>query len=318
MNPVKQAINQMNAHLNGHLPLAVAWSGGLDSTVLLHALNQAGYRVHALHVNHGLQAVSPDFERFCFELSKDWSVPLEVIHLDASQVKGSVETWAREQRYYAMCEWMINNQLDHLVLAHHLDDQIETALLQLLRGSGLRGLGGMRAVLPVGVQGPGFNKLSLIRPFLKLHKADLLQYARDHQIDCIEDPTNSELDYKRNWVRLKLLPEMREHFPQTDQAIERLAEFTDTHYQALDSVTRDLLNTLLTESGLCLKKWRMLSKPAQLETLRLWLQHHQIRCGRDKLVELHRQLLNDAGGKRQVAGQWAVLIKKSTAIVTFI
>lgn len=318
MNPVKQAIQELNAHLDGHLRLAVAWSGGLDSTVLLHAFKTAGLSVHALHVNHGLQIAAQDFEKFCFETAQQFAVPLEIIRLQGEQACGSLETWAREKRYQAMFAWMTENQIDHLALAHHADDQIETTLLQLLRGSGLRGVGGMSALAPAGAARQEFPDIKLLRPFLGLSKADLLSYANEHQLQYVEDPTNDSIDHKRNWVRLNLLPDMREHFPQTDQAILRLAEFVHSHHESLDAVVQDLLGSVLHDSGLLLHRWRHLSKPSQMETLRLWLLQQGVRCGRDKLIELHRQLLNEGGGLRQVAGQWAIMVKKSVATVSFI
>lgn len=318
MNPVEQAIHHLNAHLDGHLRLAVAWSGGLDSTVLLHALKSAGFELFALHVNHGLQNAASDFEQLCIELAQRWSIPLEIIRLKGENVSGSVETWAREQRYHAMGQWLASNHIDHLLLGHHADDQVETVLLQLLRGSGLRGVGGMSIASPVGVDTLFESNIRLVRPFLGLSKADLLEYATAHRLEYCEDPTNAEMEYKRNWVRLHLLPEMRAHFPQTDLAIKRLSDFVGNHHETLDAVVSDLLQSVADESGLMLKNWRLLSTPSQLETLRLWLHNHQIRCGRDKLLELKRQLVKEGGGLRQVAGSWAVSVKKSVANVTII
>ncbi|MDX1669199.1 MAG: tRNA lysidine(34) synthetase TilS [Limnobacter sp.] len=309
---MQQAIEQSMSPAQS-TPRVVAWSGGLDSTVLLHALVQSGCSVKAVHVNHGLQEAAQDFEQFCLNTASALGVDLTVFHLSAKPATGSIEAWARQARYETICDWMHSQGFTQLCLAHHLDDQLETTLLQLFRGSGFRGVGGMQAESPVGVKASQFPELRLYRPFLNLKKSDLLDYAKTHGLNWVQDPSNSEQTIRRNWLRLSVLPMLREQYPQVDQSIQQLQQFMQEHHISLDAMALDLLALVSHQNSLDLKAWGALAEPSRLEVLRLWLLNQGIRCGREKLLELNRQLLKLEGGTRQVAGDWAVKVNKAKA-----
>src|SRR5688572_10529674 len=174
-----------------------------------------GVPVHAVHVNHQIQRKANDWESHCKSQAEHWGVPFTSLRVHVGHSSSGLEGEARVARYRAIFNWMEAHKYRVLLCAHHQDDQLETVLLQLLRGSGLRGVAGMRSVGPVGVDRHLHPELKLCRPLLGCSKASLLEYARLHQLRHIEDPSNEDTSLRRNWVRHSLLPSLEEHFPQS-------------------------------------------------------------------------------------------------------
>lgn len=174
----------------------VAFSGGLDSTVLLHAMAAVAGEVPvvAVHVHHGLQAAADDWAGHCRRQCEALGVPLTVAQV---RVAGSGEAAARDARYAALREQMQAG--DVLLTAQHADDQAETFLLQALRGAGVAGLAAMPAVRAFG---PG----TLARPFLALSRAALGEYARERGLAWVEDPSNRDLAVARSALRQRVMP----------------------------------------------------------------------------------------------------------------
>lgn len=292
----------------------VGYSGGVDSTVLLHALQAMQVPVHALHVNHQIQANSNEWESHCKTQCVLWGVPFTALRVNVEPGDLGLEAQARVVRYRAMFDWMELHGHTVLLCAHHQDDQLETVLLQLLRGSGLRGVGGMRSVGPVGVDRHLHPEFVLGRPLLNCSKDDLLCYARQHQLACIEDPSNNDTTLRRNWVRHELLPSLEEHFPQSPKALLQLAEHFQAHYSEQDSDTETSVTQVVSAKGsLQLIAWRELEETAQLNVLRHWLLDQGVRCGKLKLLELARQLRINKGGLRNVTKGWAVRVSRQQA-----
>ncbi|WP_231971497.1 tRNA lysidine(34) synthetase TilS [Thiohalobacter thiocyanaticus] len=216
----------------------MALSGGLDSVVLLHRLadqrEQLGMPLGAVHVDHQLQPDSAHWSERCRALCQELDIPFELHRVEARPGPGeSPEAAAREARYRALREWL---QPDHcLVTAHHEDDQAETLLLQLLRGSGPRGLAGMPAV---SVFGPGW----LCRPLLEVTRAQLLEWARNRDLDWIEDPSNADRHYDRNFLRHEILPRLQARWPGVKRALARAARHqADAASLQVDLAISDLL-----------------------------------------------------------------------------
>ena len=185
--------------------LWVGFSGGLDSTVLLHALRQLP-RVAAVHIEHGLDAGSEARLRHCVAMAETFGI---VCHARSIRVgSGNMENAARQARYAAWARLLGHGDL--LALAHHADDQAETRLWQVLTG---REPGGMPAMRAVG-------KGQLVRPLLTMRRRDLAAYAKRWRLQWIEDPSNANLDLDRNYIRTQLMPLIEQRFP---AAIERLA-----------------------------------------------------------------------------------------------
>lgn len=186
----------------------VGFSGGLDSTVLTHALTQApgaAAPIVAVHVNHGIQPDAGAWEKRCRDVAQALGVEFVVRTVTVSDDQGTgLEAAARDARYGALKEVMQHG--DVLLSAHHEDDQAETLLLNLLRGSGMAGLAGIGASQPFG---PGL----LIRPMLTVSRRDIEDYARQWGLQWVDDPSNLDLRFDRNYLRAEILPRLRQRWP---------------------------------------------------------------------------------------------------------
>ncbi|WP_394672543.1 tRNA lysidine(34) synthetase TilS [Limnobacter sp.] len=315
MRPSLEAfLSDLKRHTPTPASFVVAYSGGVDSTVLLHALHSMGLSLHAVHVNHQIQQQADSWEAHCKSQCEQWGVPFTALRVDVEPGDLGLEGQARVVRYRAIFNWMKTNQHTVLLCAHLRDDQLETVLLQLLRGSGLRGVGAMRVVGPVGVDRHLHPQLLLCRPLLNCSKASLLEYARLNHLQHIEDPSNDDTTLRRNWVRHELLPSLEEHFPQSPKALLQLAEFFQAHYSEEDSNTEAYAPQVVSASGtLLLNPWRELDETNQLNTLRHWLLGQGVRCGKLKLQELARQLRINKGGIRVVKKGWHVKVSRQQA-----
>ncbi|WP_108508300.1 tRNA lysidine(34) synthetase TilS [Polynucleobacter acidiphobus] len=189
--------------------IGVAFSGGLDSVVLLDAVSKAYPNdvVYALHVHHGLQAQADEWLLFCERLAKRYKIAFDfrLLHLP---ITANIEAHARQARYEELLGLCDQHQLDHLLFAHHQHDQAETVLLQLLRGAGPAGLAGMPAHKEL--QSPNGRTVHLWRPLLEQDRTQLQTYAKQHQLSWVEDPSNQNTRYRRNAIRKKILPELEQ------------------------------------------------------------------------------------------------------------
>ena len=199
--------------------LWVALSGGLDSTVLLHLLVAARelrpLDLAAIHVDHGLSPTAGDWADHCQRLCDQLAVPLTLRHLALQRQRGeSLEALARAGRYAALSA--IAGPGDLVLTAQHQDDQAETLLLALLRGSGVKGLAAMPRRARLG-------EAWLLRPLLGYRRAELLAYARAQGLTWIEDPSNGDLDFDRNYLRARILPLLAERWPACAASLSRSA-----------------------------------------------------------------------------------------------
>lgn len=208
----------------GRLPrVMVAYSGGADSTALLHAASRLqtleGVEVVAAYFDHGWRGrPSPELpllHKTCLQLR----VPLFVLSGDVN-AKHS-EALAREQRYMALGKLAKQLQVDTLLTAHHSDDQVETLLFRLFRGTGLDGLSGIRPRRPLKALGPKSSTV-VLRPFLQFSRSDVEAYLQHHELGSFQDPSNTNTQFVRNALRHELIPRLKEHFPQLKQSLLRL------------------------------------------------------------------------------------------------
>jgi len=222
-------------------PLLVGFSGGLDSCVLLHRLLHepalAAFQRLAIHIHHGLHPDADAWQQHCMEMCAEWQVPLRCIQVAVSPAHAQgLEAAAREARHAAFAQALPTGGI--LVLAQHQDDQAETVLLRALRGSGVDGLAAMRPWRR-------FAHGSLWRPLLKIPRAHLETYARTHQLRWIEDPSNAETQFDRNYLRHEVMPRLRARWP---QAAARLA-----HVATLQAEAQALLDAEMeTQLAACL------------------------------------------------------------------
>lgn len=227
--------------------VAIGLSGGCDSVALLRAMLAIKQRfggagkVLAVHVNHQLRGEEADKDAdWCRKQCESLGVPLELLQGNVGERAGAerdgIEAAARQERYELMAQTAENAGVRYLATAHTRDDQVETVLFRLLRGSGLRGLGGIprvRSLTP---------SVTLIRPLLDCSRADLEAYLHAEGQTFRTDSTNVDVRFRRNRIRHELLPQLRTEFnPEVDAAIERLAIQAGEVQDYLESCARELL-----------------------------------------------------------------------------
>jgi tRNA(Ile)-lysidine synthase len=250
-------------------PVLVGFSGGLDSTVLLHALaaeaaqRRAGLR--AIHVHHGLHAQADAWAEQCRQACRDWGIECRVVRVRVDLGSGlGPEGAARAARHAAFAEELRAGET--LALAHHRGDQAETVLLRLLRAAGSDGLSAMRAVRD-------FGRGRLWRPLLDLPRGLLHGYALAHGLRWLEDPSNAEDGYDRNFLRAQVLPLLAQRWPQAEAALAHSAALLaeDAHLLGIEAARH--LQTALTEDPRTLAVAPLLAlEPAwRARVLRQWL-----------------------------------------------
>ena len=246
----------------------VAYSGGLDSHVLLHAMaslrdEQPGRVVEAIHVNHALQPQAHAWAEHCQQVCAALQVPCHVLQVNAAPARGeSPEAAARHARYQALAGTLQAG--DVLLTAHHRDDQAETLLLQLLRGSGPHGLAAMPLVSPFG---PGLH----LRPLLEFTHAELQHYASEQQLAWVDDPSNAETSFDRNYVRHEIMPRLLARWPATSAMLARSARHAADAAKVLDTMAQHDLTHVAGEAGtLSVMQLQTLDLPRQRNALRAW------------------------------------------------
>ncbi len=214
-------------------------SGGVDSVVLLHLLQQLSprysWRLSALHVHHGISPQADAWAVFCADLCARYGIPLQIAQVDIAPLREmGIEAAARKLRHAALAR----QPVDFIALAHHLDDQAETLLLQLLRGAGVKGASAMPFAKRVAQHTPapwegegwgGGEKLTLtpspilLRPLLNVARGELLVYAQQHVLQWVEDDSNADDTYPRNFLRHRVLPLLEQRFPAYRETLARSA-----------------------------------------------------------------------------------------------
>jgi tRNA(Ile)-lysidine synthase len=265
-------------------PLAVAYSGGADSTALLHAARARwGNQVHAIHVHHGLQAAADDFERHCAAACADLEVPLHAVHVDARHASGeSPEDAARQARYRALAAAAQAHGLRCVLLAQHADDQVETMLLALSRGAGLPGL----AAMPAAFERHGMR---FERPLLEVSAHAIRSWLADAGIPYLDDPSNADTAFTRNRIRHELLPALEQAFPQFRETFARSARHAAQAQSLLVGLAGDDLAAMGGEPSIA--ALQQLSRERQANLLRHWLrQAHGQAPSAAQLAELLDQV----------------------------
>ncbi len=268
------------------LPFAVALSGGADSTALLIACAERWPgQVRAVHVHHGLQAAADGFELFCRQLCERLQVPLVVRHVDARAAAGqSPEDAARQARYAAIAEAVRSAWPDvaDVALAQHADDQIETLLIALSRGSGLPGLAGMPAQ---------WERLGLRwhRPWLQVPGAQLRDWLRQRGEVWVEDPTNADEQFTRNRIRARVLPALDAALPGFRDTFARSMRHAAEAQQLLDELAEQDWREVGSPPSL--SALQALPAARQALVLRLWLKRsHATTPSAAQLRELQAQI----------------------------
>lgn len=230
----------------------VACSGGLDSTVLVHALASLNIPMTLFHVNYHLRGDESNLDQaFVESLGKTFDCPVQIEHCPKNILYGdgiNLQQAARTFRRTFFEEWTAKSEQHVVLVAHHADDQVETFFLQLARGAGIFGLGGMHP-----------EQAQMIRPFLELTKSDLERYAVDHKITWREDRSNKENDYLRNRFRNVFLPEMEKAVPELRKSVLILQEVFRTEQETLITSVQELVNDWEKDQIIILSKWKKLT-----------------------------------------------------------
>lgn len=246
----------------------IAYSGGCDSHVLLHAVaalrDRLAVPIHAIHINHGLQAAAGAWEAHCQQVCDSLSIPLEISRVDAAHAAGeSPEEMARVARYRVFEDILAEGEV--LLMAHHRDDQAETLLLQLLRGAGVKGLAAMPALAPLG-------RGHLARPLLPFTRAILHHYAQQQGLVWIDDPSNTDTRYDRNFLRHEVMPLLHQRWPATATTLSRVSEhMADSADLLRQLAAQDLQQHRVGGDRLCVASLLTLDPSRQRNLLRYWL-----------------------------------------------
>ncbi len=287
----------------------VALSGGLDSVVLLHALVQFAPQqpLVAIHINHGLSPNADQWQSHCQQLCDTLGVELICQPVTVTPEGRGLEDAARQARYRVFAERLQAGDL--LLTAHHADDQAETLLLRLLRGSGTRGLAGMARQRPLGAG-------SLLRPLLGLTRAQLEDYARHHQLQWCDDESNSDTRFDRNYLRQQVMPLLRQRWPEFaarwQMAAEHLAESEQmlSDLAALDLAAAEPRAERVGQS-LSLDALGRLDRPRRHNLLRYWCRQLALSAPeRVHLAAMEEQLLCGRPDARAVVNWGNVSLRR--------
>jgi tRNA(Ile)-lysidine synthase len=253
--------------------IAVALSGGLDSMVLLHLAHQAasaaGLPLFAFHVHHGLSANADAWRAHCAAAAAALGVVFDQREVTVEKGRSGVEAAARKQRYAALGEMCRAHGVGLLLTAHHLDDQAETVLLQLLRGSGPAGLSGMDASNRARTL-LGDDKLVMARPLLDVARAELEAWAEERRIGWVEDESNTDPRYARNALRHQVMPVLAQAFPGFQRRIARSSAHAQSAQRLLDELAEQDLAACLVDEAIDLTTLRKLSADRINNLLRHW------------------------------------------------
>lgn len=268
-----QLLDSLSLHRNAPA-WRVAFSGGLDSTVLVHLLATLVRRetlppLSAIHIHHGLQVAADAWPEHCAQVCQALYVPLQVIRVNV-QPGASVERAAREARYAAFRQALAQDEV--LLTAQHRDDQAETLLFRLLRGAGVRGLTAMPEQRALG-------KGTLLRPLLNVSRATLEAYAAEHSLRWVEDGSNTDTQFSRNYLRQNIVPLLKSRWPQASTSMARTAAHLSEAQQLLDELAAQDLAAAdspndfgwLGLESLLIAPLKSLSDARQRNALRYWL-----------------------------------------------
>ncbi len=266
----------------------IAYSGGVDSHVLLHLMadlknKNPDLNIKAIHINHQLNPNSNQWEAHCKKICENLEIELMIEKITINLKAGdSLEEQARLARYKTFEKYIEKNSV--LLTAHNLNDQAETFLLQALRGAGPKGLSAMPIEKKLGLG-------KLVRPLLSYSRADILEYAKKHQLIWMEDDSNLNNQFDRNFLRNTIFPKLLERKPAVFENFSRSARLLAEHEKIISEISREDFEKIKTEqiTKIDLKKLLLLSNPRQRLVLREWLLQNNIRSPSEKQLKQIQQ-----------------------------
>ena len=253
--------------------LLIAFSGGLDSTALLSLVKKLSEKrphlsLRAIHIHHGLSPNADAWTAHCQQLCEQFEIPL-IIEKVKVEMHDGIEAGAREARYQAILKHIQTDE--YLVTAHHLNDQTETFFLALKRGAGLQGLGAMQKESQL------FG-MSILRPLLSFTRNELEDYIQQENLSWVEDESNQDNHYDRNFLRNQILPELRQRWVHFDHAVQRAAQHCFEQQQLINELLQTCFEQHILENQKQFSLLNFLGYSSQKQTalLRMWLAKNQI------------------------------------------
>ena len=272
----------LNSRIQPGQKVLLALSGGLDSRVLLQLVVEAklDIQLSAIYVHHGLSPNADSWAAFCAAECEALGVAFSCKHVQVDRESGlGVEASARQARYAAL----LATDADHILLAHHQDDQAETLLLQLIRGSGSKGLAAMASA---------DQQRRLLRPLLETSRSELEAYAQQQGLKWVEDESNGDTHYDRNFCRHQVLPLLEQRFPAVKRNLARSASHLAEAAELLDELAQLDAANMLDQGRLHLPPLALLSEARARNVLRWWLASFGLHMpGTRRLQEMRKQLL---------------------------
>lgn len=277
----------------------VAYSGGVDSHVLLHALaklRSLAFQLRAVHIHHHLQQQADEWAIHCQHNCEILTIPYQVIHVQIPNTTGeSIEALARKARYAALAHCIQNNDL--LLTAHHADDQVETLLLQLLRGAGVAGLAAMPEITP-------FHTGWLGRPLLAFNRLQLTAYATQEKLRWLEDPSNTDRRFDRNFLRHEIIPRLRQRWQHLDRPFRRVVHHQAEALNLLKTLAEQDFKIVAVDQQLSIPKLKQLTGARQRNLLRHWLQQLNLQMPSTQQLQRILDEVVFAGQDRQPMVRW--------------
>jgi tRNA(Ile)-lysidine synthase len=275
---IESALNQCNNPEH----IYIGYSGGVDSHVLLHlcaSIPRLKDSITAVYVHHGLQAEAESWARHCEKTAESLGVDFILLHVDAHAMQGeSPEEAARNARYIALKSLIGVN--DVLLVAQHRDDQLETVLLQMFRGSGLRGLSAMAEIM-------AFGQGVMLRPLLNVSKLAIDNYARVNALNWVDDPSNLNNDYDRNFLRNVVLPILKQRWPACDKTVARSARHCADAQVVISAFAEELFRRVfnVADKTLCISQLKSCEITRQQLVIRQWFQALNLKMPAQAFVE---------------------------------
>ena len=327
LRKVTESIKRHRWLSNGDAVL-VAVSGGPDSVALLHLLcelrNELELRLEVAHLQHGIRGEAAHGDaQFVAESAKKFKLPFHFKEVNIPQLrsragKGNLEAMAREERYRFFAEVAQERGLTKIATAHTEDDQAETMLMWFLRGAGRKGLAGMSPIQRLGeARDIGAQDILLIRPLLEVSKAEIIEYLHQKHLSYRLDRTNQDTNFLRNWIRLDLIPQLKERIdPQLPSRLARAAELLRDEEELLDSLARAELDRIRSAKELNRELFLKRGTAMRRRILRLWIEETrgQLRGVDFAHVEELLKLIERAApqGRLAIPGGWELVKEYET------
>ncbi len=262
--------------------IVIAYSGGVDSHVLLHLCAvhpEYKEKITAVYIHHGLLKEADYWQEHCQNTACELGVDFCCLQVVAiPQKRQSPEEAARDARYKALKDLLAEN--DVLLLAQHREDQLETLLLQLFRGAGVKGLAAMPEKL-------AFGHGVMLRPLLRIAKKDIMQYAQQNALQWVEDPSNQRVDYDRNYLRNNVIPLLKERWPAVDKTVSRTAKHCAGADELLQNMADELLDEIVDSSDCTLNLERLMALTQNKRNLllRKWFELNELKSPSESCLQ---------------------------------